>query len=39
MKKILSTRVLVEDLCINNYTADFDNLYYMGQFSIDGKYG
>ena len=28
-----------EDLCINNYTADFDNLYYMGQFSIDGKYG
>lgn len=28
-----------EDLCINNYTAGFDNLYYMGQFSIDGKYG
>ena len=28
-----------EDLCINNYTAGFDNLHYMGQFSIDGKYG
>lgn len=34
MKKILSTRVL----CINNDTASFDNLYCMGQFSIDGKY-
>ena len=28
-----------EDWCINNYTAGFDNLYYMRQFSIDGKYG
>ena len=39
MKKILSTRVLVKIGVLTTILLVFDNLYYMGQFSIDGKYG
>ena len=39
MKKILSTRVLVKICVLTTILLVLIILYYMGQFSIDGKYG